>query len=171
MTFSPEPRILVLMRHAQAAAQSEDGDHARGLTAVGRSHVATVGKQLARELPRVDLAMVSDARRAQDTYRLLRKAHPGLPAPTTSEELYHASPEAVMELLRGLDPQIRRVIVVAHEPAMSIVASYLAADLPGAGMSLAYGMATAEAAVLATTRSWQEIDRKSAQLHGVLRPS
>ena len=59
---------LLLMRHAQAAPMAAT-DHDRPLTAYGRRQAHEMGLQLADR--RIDLAMVSSARRTQQTLSLI----------------------------------------------------------------------------------------------------
>ena len=59
---------LLLMRHAQAAPMAAT-DHDRPLTAYGRRQAHEMGLQLAGR--KIDLAMVSSARRTQQTFEEL----------------------------------------------------------------------------------------------------
>jgi len=161
---------LVLMRHARAEAAGELGDHARPLALAGRRQAARTGEQLAQELPTIDVALVSDALRTRETFKLLAAAHPAMPTATACEELYLASPRGILACLAGLDATARRVLVVGHEPGMSSLTAWLARELPGSAASLATGMATGEAAVLAVSGEWSDLARGTARLDAVLRP-
>ena len=57
---------LVLVRHAQAAYSYPD--HARPLTQAGVDQAARLGGVLAREIGSFDVAVCSDATRAQQTF-------------------------------------------------------------------------------------------------------
>lgn len=171
MTPVPERRVLVLLRHARAEPAGELGDHDRPLATRGRRQASDVGARLAEEVDAFDAAVVSDALRARETYRLVAVAHGAAPAPLLRAEVYTGGPRQVLAALGQLEPDVRRVLVVGHEPTISGLATMLADELPPDAAHLGLGMATGEAAVLTTETAWDALSRGCAQLHGLVRPA
>ena len=132
---------LVLMRHGEAGFAARD--RARPLTPRGREEAASQARAIARVVGGIDVAVVSEAARTQQTLAALRSA--GLAVARVCEEasLYSRGGEGLLETLRGLDGRgsegaVREsadaeagfeadaVLVVGHEPTMSTLAGLLA---------------------------------------------
>ena len=110
-------RRLILMRHAEAAAETEAGDHARALTARGRSDALQAGDAMA-EVGGPDFALLSDSRRTQDTFDLVRERL-GVEVPhRLSHDLYGATPREILEATRNVPPTSRRLLIVGHNPGI-----------------------------------------------------
>lgn len=142
---------LVLMRHGEAGFAARD--RARPLTPRGREEAVSQARAIARVVGGIDVAVVSEAARTQQTLAALRSA--GLAVARVWEEasLYSRGGEGLLDTLRGLDRcgiegAVREareaddieagfeadvVLVVGHEPTMSTLAGLLATrekDLP-----------------------------------------
>lgn len=160
-------RTLVLLRHAKAEPHGDGDDAARELARKGRGQAGRVGRQLRDRLGVVDVALVSAAVRARQTFELLDLA---AARTVVCEPLYQATPGEVLELLRDLPAQAGTVLVVGHEPTIS----GLAAILDGADDDLAQqvrlGVSTATACVLTTEVAWRDVEPGRARLRCLLRP-
>ena len=129
------------MRHGEAGFAA--GDRARPLTLRGREEAASQARAIARVVGGIDVAVVSEAARTQQTLAALRSA--GLAVARVWEEasLYSRGGEGLLETLRGLDRcgievavreaddveagfEADAVLVVGHEPTMSTLAGLLA---------------------------------------------
>ncbi|MDO5495238.1 MAG: phosphohistidine phosphatase, partial [bacterium] len=111
------------------------------------------------------------ALRTTETYKLLAGEVEGYPSPRLEDELYEASPRTLLTKLQGLAETVERVIVVGHEPVMSSLAHMLDDQRgPGSG-NLSLGIPTATAVVLDVPVEWAELERQSATVRAVLRPS
>jgi phosphohistidine phosphatase len=162
---------LVLLRHAKA----EGGifDEARHLAPKGHKQAAGIAKSFADLGIKPDLALVSSAIRAQETWADAMAGKPKFKCPvTTLDALYGASVADVLELLRAVSPRVQTVVVVGHEPTMAACAAYLAA--PGSDeTALAQarvGVPTAAWSLLESEQTWAEWGRQSAQLLLIRRP-
>ena len=114
---------LVLLRHAKTESDSRSGeDFDRALTDVGRSDAPLVVEALVQHGVSPEIALVSTATRAQQTWQLIAPALPDCAA-TFDPELYLSAPETIAEAvdLSGRD----RVIVVAHNPGLHELACQL----------------------------------------------
>lgn len=115
---------LLLLRHAEAVAQSMDGDFARELTPRGRADATRLGQWLRARGYAPDVALVSPARRARETAGLVLRETGGEPDTRHPEELYNSSPAT---LLAAIDTTpARTLLVAAHNPGVADLALALA---------------------------------------------
>src|SRR5271155_2479679 len=92
-------RRLMLLRHAKTErAQPGERDRDRKLTKRGRSDAALVGTYMARHGLVPDLALVSPATRARETWALLSGSFAKTPAAANEERIYNADPQKLMAL-------------------------------------------------------------------------
>lgn len=112
---------LILMRHAKSDWDDPaQEDHARPLNKRGRASADALGAWLRQNDMVPARALVSTATRTRETFRRLR-----LPcAVTFLEELYHASPDGMLEVLRTV-PE-KDILIVGHNPGMALMALGLA---------------------------------------------
>lgn len=120
-------RELILLRHAKSGwGQPELADHDRPLNGRGRRQAPLVGAWLAAEDCEPDLVLCSSARRARETLEGLLGATDWQPPVVFEEGLYHAEPEAILELIAWLGGDVRRLLVLGHNPGLSLLSSQLA---------------------------------------------
>jgi phosphohistidine phosphatase len=122
-------RRLILMRHAKSsAADSGQRDIDRPLNKRGRQSAGLIGGWLAAKGYEPEQALVSTARRTQETWGgvVARRG----PAPTSYlPELYAAGSEAMMQVLRSA-PDVGCLLIVGHNPGTGTLAQRLLADAP-----------------------------------------
>ena len=117
---------LILMRHGEAERQVPGlGDFDRGLTAEGRTEARLVGKALAKAGMSPDLALVSPARRALETWRAAAEAFPGA-REQPDASLYAASAVRLAAAVRDAAPGGEVVMLVGHNPGIHQYAIHLA---------------------------------------------
>ena len=117
---------LILMRHAEAERQAPGlGDFDRGLTPEGRAEARLVGKALAQAGFFPDLALVSPARRALETWRAVAEAFPRT-AEQPDASLYAASAVRLAAATRDAASGGNAVILVGHNPGIHQYAIHLA---------------------------------------------
>ncbi|MEO0466571.1 MAG: histidine phosphatase family protein [Pseudomonadota bacterium] len=108
---------LILMRHAKTEPWSESADdHARALTDRGVADAGLIGLELKRRSWMVDQALVSTARRARETWRVLGDIWPRA-SMVLEDDLYLAGPETLSEVLRRHGTG-GTVLLVAHNPGL-----------------------------------------------------
>jgi len=112
-------KTLLILRHAKSSwKQPELADHDRPLAKRGRRDGPRMGRLLLREHLAPDAILTSTARRAQDTAALVAE-HCGHDEPLQIHSaLYEADPSTIIDLLRELDDQVDRVMVVGHNPEL-----------------------------------------------------
>ena len=119
-------KLLGLFRHAKSDWDDAAlADFDRPLAPRGREAAPAMGKQF-RELGLAyDLALVSPARRAADTFALARAAWGIEPEVRVEPRLYHASPPQMLRLIADIPPDVRRLLVVGHNPGLHELALHL----------------------------------------------
>lgn len=109
-------RRLILIRHGEAQARAPSGrDIDRALTVAGQAAAAHTAAALAAEGFCPDVALVSDAMRARQTWQAARAAL-DVSIVEFKRELYHASAEATL-MVAGSRPEAS-VAVVGHNPGL-----------------------------------------------------
>jgi len=120
-------RTLFLLRHAKSSWDDPDlGDYDRPLAHRGRKAAAAMGVAMAERGWLPDLALVSPALRARDTWERLAAE---LPAPVETRfetAIYMASPDDLLGLLRAAPETARTVLLVGHNPGLEDCAGLLA---------------------------------------------
>jgi phosphohistidine phosphatase len=111
-------RRLILFRHAKAEPRGAGmDDFDRPLDVRGREDAVLMGQVLAREGLVPDLALVSPARRAAETWIFAREAFPDAKA-ALRRDLYNAAPEAIREAVESAGEAAETVMVVGHNPGL-----------------------------------------------------
>lgn len=154
---------LVLVRHAQAAYSYPD--HARPLTRAGVDQAARLGGVLSREIGSFDVAVCSDAARAQQTFEQVRqRVHVG--ESWFDRSVYNADEEDILSLARTFEGE--RALIVGHEPTISGAGYVLARENDRGEVSR--GVPTATALILSFDGSWEDLAPTSCTLRVLLNP-
>lgn len=125
---------LILLRHGKAEQGAPSGrDFDRVLTGRGRRDSVLVAQALAREGWSPDLALVSPAARALETWQAAAPAFPKAKL-VLAQALYNAQPEAILDEAQTQGAAAHTVMVVAHNPGLHQLALTLVQgckDAPG----------------------------------------
>jgi phosphohistidine phosphatase len=133
-------RRLMLLRHAKTErAAPGESDRDRRLTKRGRADASTLGSYMARHRLLPDLALVSPARRAQETWMLAIGGFDKAPPLVNDERIYNATTETLMAVI-GESRDARSIILVGHNPSLHD----LAVQLIAAGDDVAHQRVTAK---------------------------
>lgn len=163
--MSDDRRTLILLRHAKSAYPDGVGDHERPLAPRGEREAGLAGAWLrgGAVTPAVQAVLCSTATRTRQTF-----ARTGIEAPVQFvDRLYDAVPGTVIGEINKTADDVRTLLVIGHEPAMSSVALGLA-GAPGTNetaagqISLKYP--TSALAVLRVDGSWRDVQLGSAAL-------
>lgn len=120
---------LILMRHAKSSwADPSQRDLDRPLNKRGRRAAAQVGAWMARKGYRPELALVSSARRTQETWAAI-VAEAGAAETTHVPELYHAGPDSMLSVLHRAG-DVGTVLILGHQPGVGAFAARLLAAPP-----------------------------------------
>jgi phosphohistidine phosphatase len=122
-------RTLVLLRHAQAAHPENVADLQRALTPRGQADAGAAGGRLAGEGLLPDVVLCSPARRARETWHGLALALGAEATQTTvvyEPALYRSSSgQELLDLITTTGPEVRTLVVIGHNPALSMLSSLL----------------------------------------------
>ena len=130
-------KTLVLVRHSKAAHDAPT-DLERPLTSRGRGLADELARSLSRRIGCLDLLLVSPAERARQT--------------------------ALLELLTPLPEATSTVVLVGHEPTVSILAHMLHDTDDDLAAQVSFGVPTATALVLSVTGSWTQLAPQGAHI-------
>ena len=158
-------RRLLLMRHAKAEPHAGT-DTDRPLTDSGRRQAAEAARFLAAAGVMPDRALVSSARRTEETWSVLRETMGCTAEGELRDALYGAEPETILEILRELDDAHRTVLLVGHNPAVWQLAGMLVDDQvdPLLWGALLHGFAPSTVAVFEVDGSWSTLTEASARM-------
>lgn len=149
-------RTLILLRHAKSDWPGSVPDIDRPLAERGHTQAPLAGQWLASRAGGVDLAVVSPARRARETWQLASAELTSAPPTRIDERVYLASSGRLLEIVREVPDATRTVVLVGHNPGMEDLAS-LFADEPVI-------MRTCGIAEIGVTGPWAGLDTASAVL-------
>ena len=152
---------LVLVRHAQAAYSYPD--HARPLTHAGVDQAARLGGVLSREIGAFDVAVCSDAARAQQTFAEISQRM-SIRESWFDRSVYNADEEDILTLARTFEGE--RALIVGHEPTISGAGYVLACEDDRS--EVARGVPTATALILSFDGSWEDLAPTSCTLRVLL---
>ena len=121
-------RRLLLLRHAKTERPAPGKrDSGRKLTKRGRADAPVIGAYMARHGLVPDLALVSPAARAVETWTLVAAALRKAPRVVKEERIYNAEAEALIGVIRETR-DARALLVVGHNPGLHDLAIRLIAS-------------------------------------------
>ena len=169
---SPKQLRLFLLRHAKSARPADVADYDRPLAERGQKTAALMGAYMAREKLFPDLVLVSPARRTRETWALVAKALPASTAGRDVPNLYGAPAARILGILGKIDPSVRTVMFVGHNPGLQDFAtSLVGSGDPGACARLQEKFPTAGLAIITfETRRWTDIAAGSGRLERFVTP-
>lgn len=115
------PRSLILMRHGHAPEAQDD--FARPLSRAGRDAVRRAAEQLKADGVQLDALLASSAPRALETARIAAEVLGFSGEVDARRTLYLASPGTLLTALQRLTDSARSVLLVAHNPGLSSLAT------------------------------------------------
>jgi len=169
---STAKRRLLLLRHAKSAWPADVADHDRPLAGRGEKAAPLMGRYLARERLTPDLVLVSSARRTQQTWELVAKKLPSSIAKQDTEDLYEASAAKIATVIKSIDPSVRTLMLIGHNPGFQDLADGLiGAGDPEACSGIRQKFPTAALAVIDFgVDRWKQLKPKSGTLERFVTP-
>ncbi|MDR0366119.1 MAG: histidine phosphatase family protein [Bifidobacteriaceae bacterium] len=165
-------RTLLLVRHAKAGHGDESSDAKRSLTELGYEQCRILGRELCSLKLEPDVALVSTARRARQTYNALAAAASWDLDATLVEPLYTGYVPEVLDAVHTVPDSATVAMVVGHEPTMSAAAYSLAStgSDPDTVTRVRRGMPTAGMAVIQVDGPWESVGFEPTLLRWLLTP-
>ena len=165
---------LTLLRHAKADwGNPEMADRDRVLNARGRRASAQIGEYLRASGQIPDEVLCSAARRTQETLQRLGTEFSQGPKVHIQEELYLASPHALLGAIESLGSKATKLLVIAHNPGIEELAFELSGRGAGsgsAGASMQNGFPTAALAVFECEEPFEDIRYGAVKLVDFMTP-
>ncbi len=139
--MSPETVIhtLVLLRHGKSDWSGPEPDVDRPLAKRGLRQAPEAGRWLASGVGPVDLAVVSAAERARQTWQLVADELGDQPPVRVEDRVYAASDSQLLEVVRDLPEDAATVVVVGHNPGLEDLVEVLAGEwvaMPTSGLAV-----------------------------------
>jgi phosphohistidine phosphatase len=114
---------LAILRHAEAVPQQDElADHERPLTPGGRDMSERMGRYFRDEGLVPDLALVSPSVRTRETFEGLQRGAKRDFKAEFESALYHASLEALDDLIAATPENVKFLLVVGHNPGLAELA-------------------------------------------------
>ena len=131
---------LLVLRHAKSSWKHRQlADHDRPLNKRGKRDAPRMGRLLREQGLVPDWAFSSTAKRAAKTLDLALEASGASCEAQRVQELYLASPQGIVDVLRRTPEPCARVIVVGHNPGMEDLVQGLTGEdvvMPTAALAL-----------------------------------
>lgn len=163
---------LILLRHAKSDWPEGMDDHERPLADRGRKAAPVMGVYLdkARLIP--DLVLVSTAKRAQETWKRAAKAIKTAVPQQDVRAIYEAGVDDLLTVIRGVEPDVRTLMIVGHNPGLENLAKRLMKDQGGEpGERLREKFPTAAIAVVSfDIADWKDVAVETGSLDKFVTP-
>ena len=120
-------RNLILVRHAKSS-WTEAGltDFDRPLNDRGLKNAPEMGRRLAKANFSVDTIITSPAMRAMTTAKIIAKEIEfDVKRIVQNEDIYDASVNILLDLVRNLDKQVNKAMLVGHNPSFTVLCNRL----------------------------------------------
>ena len=156
---------LLLLRHGKSAWPDGIDDLERPLTKRGREASRRMGRYLADEQLVPDLALVSPARRTQETWTLVKDPLGNLPM-RSEPRIYEAPPDRLLTVVKGVEAEVSMLLMVGHNPGMQELARLLLGhdDRYAHGAAIAKYPTAGLAVIDVPVRAWHELSPRSGRL-------
>jgi phosphohistidine phosphatase len=165
-------RRLILLRHAKSSWDDASlPDNERPLAPRGRRALVLVQQHLRVSDADVDVVLCSPARRTRETWDGVRAAFRPATEVRFVREIYEATANELLDVVRDVDDRYAGVLVIGHNPGMEQLANGLVfAGKRKALDRLGHGFPTAALATLSVDVAWAELDWRAARLEHYVRP-
>jgi phosphohistidine phosphatase len=152
-------KSLVVLRHAKSARPDGVPDRDRPLAERGRRDAPAVGRWLREQGVVAELAVVSSARRARETFELAAAELDPAPTPLITDSVYRASTGDLLDTVRELPAEVTVAMLVGHNPSIGMLAALL-----DDRTQHALEFKTSAVAVYDVGPTWPEVTPGSARL-------
>lgn len=166
-------KTLLVLRHAKSSWDDAGlADFDRPLNSRGRNAAPTMGWWIRRENLVPELALVSAARRALDTWELVAPVFDA-PVPVRVEhDLYGADADDILRNIQAVGDDVDTLLVLGHNPGLEDLARVLATkgeEKPLKRMRKKFPTA-AIAVIDFDTENWSEIEPGAGTLRAYVKP-
>jgi phosphohistidine phosphatase len=153
---------LIVIRHAKSDWDADAADRDRPLAKRGRRQAPPTGRWLAAQGFDLDLALVSPAARARQTWALVAAELDGPPPTRVEEAAYTFDGDELLEVVRALPESAGGVVLVGHNPALEEFVETLTGE---------YAALPTSAVAVVEVPSWAGVGPGTGRLLANLRPA
>lgn len=159
-------RRLLLLRHAKADTPRDVNDHDRPLAPKGHLQSTLMGKYMAREKLLPDLAIVSTARRTQETWQLVQQAFTAPVEQRDDAGIYEALVNDICRVINKAEASVHVLLLIGHNPGFEqLVQTLVNTASPLALGRFQHGYPTAGLAVIdLPIENWSEAGSRIGHL-------
>jgi len=151
------------MRHARQSGLGVT-DHERPLTNDGRDAANRVGARLREERLLPSRGLCSTALRCRQTWQTLLDGAGATIDADFEAELYNASAAELLSVLAGTEETVESVLLLAHNPGMSMLALHLAGSNQADLDTLRGGFSPGTTARFEVRGAWSEVSPANVKL-------
>ena len=166
-------KTLSLLRHGKSSWDDESlRDFDRPLSKRGRTASELIGAEMKRRGLAFDLVLASPAERVRQTITYVTRGYGQPLRPRFVAEIYPASCEMLCAILHSVGSDVRRVLMVGHNPALQQLACLLANRSDGQPLhSVEVAFPTAALALLELPDiGWDKLEAGVARLIAFCEP-
>jgi phosphohistidine phosphatase len=123
-------KTLILLRHAKSSWEHEElPDRERPLNERGMGDAPVMGKRMKKRGIEVQLIISSPSVRTMKTARPIadRIGYPRKEI-EVDHRLYHATPHEMLDIIRGLPDELKRIMLVGHNTGLTELVNSLITD-------------------------------------------
>jgi phosphohistidine phosphatase len=153
---------LIVVRHAKSDWSGGEPDDQRPLAKRGRKQAPEAGAWIAANHPQIDLAVVSPASRARQTWELVAKELGEVPPVRIDDRVYGGYGSALRTVVTELPDDVRTAVLVGHNPGVE--------DLVEELTQVWVALPTSAIAVVEVVGSWADAKTGSARIVTTGRP-
>ena len=160
------------MRHATAGGAGGGSDHERALSSAGRAEASAVGARLQALDWVPSRAIISSARRCQETWSAVAEAFPTPRTFDARDAIYNAGPAELAHTIAGEGPSEleETLLLLAHNPGVSVLAFEFVAGRESNEARLRGGFSPGSFACFEVDGAWSELSRRNVRLVHFERP-
>ena len=151
------------MRHAKQSGLAAR-DHERPLTDKGKDDAYRVGVRLASDAPLPIEVLSSTALRCRETWNAVAAGMGSSLLPDFEPTLYNASSKDLLHAITGVGDEVDSLLVLAHNPGISVLAHHLASADPESALRLESGFTPASTARFDVEGAWSTLSPSTARL-------
>lgn len=112
-------RRIFLMRHAQAQLEKTvSRDRERPITLHGMHEIEAMRLKMHGAFQDIEMVICSNAKRTRQTFEGIRSLLPISTQIVYEDDLYHCSRDRLWHYIECLPPQLKTVMIIAHNPGI-----------------------------------------------------
>jgi len=165
-------RSIFIARHAKAEYNDQVEDSRRSLTAKGILDCSITANEI-KSMAMLELVICSSAKRTYDTAKNIIDNIDKSIKLQSLDNLYNASKEEILEVIRSIDDRYQTVLIIAHNPGISqFVIDFTTTSKPSLDLlgKVSLGMSPASVALFEFEAIWEDFGKTPLKIKDFFRP-